>query len=63
MKWQRPYVKKDMPVLEDCLGGFAVLEFLKMMEVSPILRTDVGKETFTIGRWVITTGSFKKLST
>ncbi|MGL4730845.1 MAG: glycine/sarcosine/betaine reductase complex component C subunit beta [Clostridium sp.] len=45
----RDHVKKDMPVLEDCLGGFAVL-VSENDGVSPILRTDViGRHTIGHG--------------
>lgn len=45
----RDHVKKDMPVLEDCLGGFAVL-VSQNDGVSPILRTDViGRHTIGHG--------------
>lgn len=45
----RDHVKKDMPVLEDCLGGFAVL-VSQNDGVSPVLRTDVvGRHTIGHG--------------
>ncbi|ARC85756.1 glycine/sarcosine/betaine reductase complex component C subunit beta [Clostridium argentinense CDC 2741] len=43
----RDHVKKGIPVLEDCLGGFAVL-VSQNDGISPILRTDV-VGTHTIG--------------
>lgn len=45
----KDHIKKSMPVLEDCLGGFAVL-VSQNDGVSPILRTDViGKHTIGHG--------------
>ncbi|ACQ55213.1 glycine/sarcosine/betaine reductase complex component C subunit beta [Clostridium botulinum] len=45
----KDHVKKEMPILEDCLGGFAVL-VSKNDGVNPILRTDlVGKHTVGTG--------------
>ncbi|WP_343761119.1 glycine/sarcosine/betaine reductase complex component C subunit beta, partial [Clostridium oceanicum] len=45
----KDHVKKDMPILEDCLGGFAVL-ISKNDGVNPILRTDlVGRHTVGTG--------------
>lgn len=45
----RDHVKKDMPVLEDVLGGFAVL-ISENDGVSPIIRTDaVGKHSIGAG--------------
>lgn len=45
----RDHVKKNMPVLEDCLGGFAVL-VSPNDGVSPVLRTDVvGRHTIGHG--------------
>ncbi|WP_061995917.1 glycine/sarcosine/betaine reductase complex component C subunit beta [Clostridium sp. ATCC 25772] len=45
----RDHIKKNMPVLEDCLGGFAVL-VSQNDGVSPILRTDViGRHTIGHG--------------
>jgi glycine/sarcosine/betaine reductase complex component C subunit beta len=45
----KDHIKKNMPVLEDCLGGFAVL-VSQNDGVSPILRTDViGKHTIGHG--------------
>ncbi|WP_291575285.1 glycine/sarcosine/betaine reductase complex component C subunit beta [Clostridium sp. UBA4548] len=45
----RDHVKKNMPVLEDCLGGFAVL-VSQNDGVSPVLRTDViGRHTIGHG--------------
>jgi len=46
----KDHVKKDMPVLEDVLGGFAVL-ISKNDGVNPILRTDL------VGRHTVGTGS------
>ncbi|GAB6099238.1 glycine/sarcosine/betaine reductase complex component C subunit beta [Halanaerocella petrolearia] len=46
----KDHVGKDMPVLEDCLGGFAVLVSQDDGE-SPILRTDA------VGRHKVDTGS------
>ncbi|KAB3530192.1 glycine/sarcosine/betaine reductase complex component C subunit beta [Alkaliphilus serpentinus] len=46
----KDHVKKDMPVLEDVLGGFAVL-ISKNDGVSPVLRTDL------VGRHKVGTGS------
>lgn len=45
----KDHVKKNMPILEDCLGGFAVL-VSQNDGVSPILRTDViGRHTIGHG--------------
>ncbi len=45
----RDHVKKEMPVLEDCLGGFSIL-VSQNDGVSPILRTDViGRHTIGHG--------------
>ncbi|WP_343759971.1 glycine/sarcosine/betaine reductase complex component C subunit beta, partial [Clostridium oceanicum] len=45
----KDHVKKDMPILEDCLGGFAVL-ISKNDGINPILRTDlVGRHTVGTG--------------
>ncbi len=46
----KDHVKKDMPILEDTLGGFAVL-VSKNDGVSPVIRTDI------IGRHKVGTGS------
>lgn len=46
----KDHVKKDMPILEDVLGGFAVL-VSKNDGVNPILRTDL------VGRHTVGTGS------
>jgi len=46
----KDHIKKEMPVLEDTLGGFAVL-ISKNDGVSPIIRTDI------IGRHKVGTGS------
>ncbi len=46
----KDHVKKEMPVLEDVLGGFAIL-ISKNDGVSPILRTDL------VGRHKVGTGS------
>lgn len=46
----KDHVKKDMPVLEDVLGGFAVL-ISENDDTSPILRTDI------VGRHTVGTGS------
>ncbi len=46
----RDHVNKGLPVLEDCLGGFAVL-VTEDDGVSPVLRTDV------VGRHTVGTGS------
>ncbi|WP_425448559.1 glycine/sarcosine/betaine reductase complex component C subunit beta [Dethiothermospora halolimnae] len=46
----KDHVKKDMPILEDTLGGFAVL-VSKNDGVNPILRTDL------VGRHTVGTGS------
>jgi hypothetical protein len=46
----KDHVKKELPVLEDVLGGFAVL-ISKNDGVSPILRTDL------VGRHTVGTGS------
>jgi len=46
----RDHVNKDVPVLEDCLGAFAVL-VTEDDGVSPVLRTDI------VGRHTIGTGS------
>jgi hypothetical protein len=46
----RDHVNKGLPVLEDCLGGFAVL-ITENDGVSPVLRTDV------VGRHTVGTGS------
>ncbi|MBU3191080.1 ketoacyl-ACP synthase III family protein [Clostridium bowmanii] len=45
----KDHVKKDLPIFEDCLGGFAIL-VSENDGVSPILRTDViGKHTIGHG--------------
>lgn len=45
----KDHVKKGLPILEDCLGGFAIL-ISKNDGVSPILNTDlVGKHTVATG--------------
>lgn len=45
----KDHVKKDLPILEDCLGGFALL-ISKNDGVSPVVRTDlVGKHTVGTG--------------
>ena len=45
----RDHVKKDLPVLEDCLGGFAVM-ISENDGVNPILRTDIiGRHTIGHG--------------
>lgn len=46
----RDHVNKDLPILEDCLGGFAIL-VTENDGVSPILRTDI------VGRHTVGTGS------
>ncbi|KDR93732.1 glycine/sarcosine/betaine reductase complex component C subunit beta [Peptoclostridium litorale] len=46
----KDHVKKEMPVLEDCLGGFAAL-VSENDGVSPVLRTDL------VGRHTVGTGS------
>lgn len=46
----RDHVAKGVPVLEDCLGGFAIL-VTENDGVSPILRTDI------VGRHTVGTGS------
>ncbi len=46
----KDHVKKDLPILEDVLGGFAVL-VTKNDGVSPMLRTDL------VGRHTVGTGS------
>jgi glycine/sarcosine/betaine reductase complex component C subunit beta len=46
----RDHVNKGLPVLEDCLGGFAVL-ITENDGISPVLRTDV------VGRHTVGTGS------
>jgi glycine/sarcosine/betaine reductase complex component C subunit beta len=46
----RDHVNKGLPVLEDCLGGFAIL-ITENDGVSPILRTDI------VGRHTVGTGS------
>lgn len=46
----KDHVKKDMPVLEDVLGGFAVL-VSKNDGINPIIRTDM------VGRHTVGTGS------
>ena len=46
----RDHVKHDIPLLEDCLGGFAIL-VSKNDGVNPILNTDI------IGRHTVKTGS------
>lgn len=46
----RDHVNKEYPVLEDCLGGFAVL-ISENDGVSPVLRTDI------VGRHTVGTGS------
>jgi len=45
----KDHIKKELPVLEDCLGGFAIL-VSENDGVSPILRTDIiGKHTIGHG--------------
>jgi len=45
----KDHVKKDMPILEDVLGGFAIL-ISKNDGINPVLRTDlVGKHTVGTG--------------
>lgn len=45
----RDHVNKDIPILEDCLGGFAIL-VSENDGISPVLRTDiVGKHTVGTG--------------
>lgn len=45
----KDHVKKNLPVLEDCLGGFAIL-VSEDDKVNPVLRTDiVGKHTIAHG--------------
>ena len=45
----RDHIKKELPVLEDCLGGFAIL-VSENDGVSPVLRTDIiGKHTIGHG--------------
>jgi betaine reductase len=46
----RDHVNKGVPILEDCLGGFAIL-VTENDFVSPILRTDI------VGRHTVGTGS------
>lgn len=46
----KDHVKKDMPILEDVLGGFAIL-VSKNDGVNPVLRTDL------VGRHTVGTGS------
>ncbi|KJF25915.1 glycine reductase, partial [Clostridium aceticum] len=46
----KDHVKKDMPILEDIIGGFAVL-VSKNDGINPILRTDL------LGRHTVGTGS------
>ncbi len=46
----RDHVNKDIPILEDCLGGFAIL-VSENDGVSPVLRTDI------VGRHTVGTGS------
>ncbi|MFZ5354714.1 MAG: glycine/sarcosine/betaine reductase complex component C subunit beta [Bacillota bacterium] len=46
----RDHVNKGLPILEDCLGGFAVL-VTENDGISPVLRTDV------VGRHTVGTGS------
>ena len=46
----RDHVNKEYPVLEDCLGGFAIL-ISENDGVSPVLRTDI------VGRHTVGTGS------
>ena len=46
----RDHVNKDVPILEDCLGAFAVL-VTEDDGVSPVLRTDI------VGRHTVGTGS------
>lgn len=46
----RDHVNKGVPVLEDCLGGFAIL-LTENDGISPVLRTD------TVGRHTVGTGS------
>ncbi|MDF2882420.1 MAG: glycine reductase [Clostridiaceae bacterium] len=45
----KDHVKKELPVLEDCLGGFAIL-ISENDGVSPVLRTDIiGRHTIAHG--------------
>lgn len=46
----RDHVNKDLPILEDCLGAFAIL-ISEDDGVSPVLRTDI------VGRHTVGTGS------
>ena len=46
----RDHVNKDMPIIEDCLGTFAIL-VTENDGVSPVLRTDI------VGRHTVGTGS------
>lgn len=46
----KDHVKKDLPILEDCVGGFAVL-VSENDGISPVLRTDI------VGRHTVGTGS------
>jgi len=46
----RDHVNKEIPVLEDCLGGFAIL-VTENDGISPVLRTDM------VGRHTVGTGS------
>lgn len=46
----RDHVNKGLPVLEDCLGGFAIL-VTENDGISPVLRTDI------VGRHTVGTGS------
>ena len=46
----RDHVNKGVPVLEDCLGGFAIL-ITENDGISPVLRTDI------VGRHTVGTGS------
>lgn len=46
----KDHVKKELPILEDCIGGFAVL-ISENDGVNPIIRTDV------VGRHTVGTGS------
>ncbi len=46
----RDHVNKGVPVLEDCLGGFAIL-LTENDGISPVLRTDI------VGRHTVGTGS------
>ena len=46
----RDHVSKGLPILEDCLGGFAIL-ITENDGISPVLRTDI------VGRHTVGTGS------